>query len=263
MTNMYQDYPLVITIYMFFIGLIVGSFLNVVILRLPAIEDLADPHGETPLPKTLMGRSCCPHCGSKIHWKMNIPLISWIAVNGKSLCCNKSIHWRYPAIELVSAIIAAGAVIIWGFNPAVIVGVLLAWIALCLIILDFEHLILPDKLTYAFLWLTLLSATQNVFTDPGTAIFGAVAGFLFMGLIAAVFRVVCKREGLGGGDYKLMAGLGALAGPLAIPGIMGGACVTFIIYALISRYGNRGEYLPMGPFLILGFMGWMLVGPYY
>lgn len=260
--EIYNMYPVLFFIYVFTIGLIIGSFLNVVILRLPIIEGLVEDSANK-LPKTLMGRSHCPCCGDQLPWYVNVPVFSWLILRGKAKCCGSKIHWRYPFVELTTALFMSLMLLTFGPTAKMFFGLVLGCQLICLAVVDFEHMLLPDKLTYGVLWTSLLSSVWSVFLGPESAIIGAIIGFLFVGLINEVFKWISGKSGIGGGDYKLAAGLGSIAGSMAVPGIVGAAFLLFACYGLACRFNGRAGQLPLGPFLILGFLVWQIWGPFY
>lgn len=264
MADIYQDCFWGVVVWASLMGLLLGSFLNVVILRVPMIEELLDEDEENPLlPKTLMGRSHCPHCGTMIPWYRNIPVIAWLMLRGRAACCQKPIHWRYPVIELLTGVTTGVLVAVFGPTPLAVFFVLIACIMICLVVIDIDHLLLPDALVYPLLWTVLIGAACGVYGNANDAIWGAVAGYAFLAVTAFIFKTIHKKDGVGGGDAKLLACLGALAGVLAIPGIMIGTMVSFALYAVAMKRLGRGIYHPLGPFLILGYLSWVTIGPYY
>jgi leader peptidase (prepilin peptidase)/N-methyltransferase len=261
-SGMYQMYPLSFFVYVLFIGLVVGSFLNVVILRLPFMEDLVDGE-DGRFPKTLMGRSYCGCCKARLPWYVNIPVFSWLALRGKSKCCGSKIHWRYPAIEVLTSLVTGVMFYVFGPTSQMVFASIAAYLMICLTVIDIEHMVLPDKLTYGLLWLSLLASVFSVFRGPSEAIVGAITGYLFIGLINGVFRWRTGRSGMGGGDYKLTAALGALGGGLAVPEVVGLASLIFVVVILCLPSGKRSDPHPFGPALILGFAFYSAYGPFF
>lgn len=258
--------PIFTYLWISLVGLIVGSFINVVIIRLPVIEELVSDSSNVPLPKTLMGRSYCPCCGEKIPARHNIPLFSWIYLRGKSACCKQAIHWRYPAIEILSSATAALALWTLGMGEQLAIALVAAWMLIALVAIDIEHKFLPDRLTIPLLWVGLLSSCFDVFQSPADAIIGAAFGYGFLWFIGFVYEIRHKKVGLGQGDMKLLAALGALSGMIAVPGIMAGALITFAIFAvpcLLLGKVDKVTKLCFGPFIATGFVAWILLGPYY
>ena len=224
--------PISTYLWLALIGLLVGSFLNVVIIRLPVIEELVVDPSETPLPKTLMGRSHCPCCGDKIPMQYNVPVFSWLYLRGRAACCGEPIHWRYPVIEILSSAVSLVALFILGLSPQLLVALVAAWMIIALVVIDIEHKFLPDRLSLPLLWVGLLSSCFSVFQTPAGAIVGAAFGYGFLWFIGFIYTIRHKKVGVGQGDMKLLAALGAFSGMIAVPGIMAGAFVTFGIFAL-------------------------------
>lgn len=261
--EMYGEVTSYFLIWSLLIGLVLGSFLNVVILRLPTIEDLIDDDEIVNLPRTIMGRSYCPHCQSKIPMRLNIPVISWLWLRGRSRCCGNSIHWRYPLVELSTGLLSLILMLSFGPSGEYVFALTIGCLAICLMAIDLDHMVLPDKLTYPLLWSVLLGSVLGLFTTPESAICGAVVGYGFIALIGFVFKILKGKDGIGMGDAKLLAGVGALVGPFAVPGVMLGALVTFAFYAVLVGARSEDAKYPLGPFIILGMCLWLLLGPYY
>lgn len=261
--EMYGEVPSYFLAWSLMIGLILGSFLNVVILRLPAIEDLVDEGMESDLPKTIMGRSYCPCCKTKIPIWLNVPILSWVWLRGTSKCCGKPIHWRYPLIELATGFLSLCLMNYFGPTAEYLLAMIIGCLSISLMMIDFDHMVLPDKLTYPFLWSVLLGSVFGLFVTPESAIVGAVVGYGFIALIGSVFKYLKGKEGIGMGDAKLLAAVGALVGPFAVPGVMLGALATFAFYAVTLGGRSEGEKYPLGPFIIAGMCFWLVFGPYY
>lgn len=258
--QMYAEFTYSFFIWSAVVGLVLGSFLNVVIYRLPIIEELVELE-KNLLPKTLWGRSHCSHCGSQISWYNNIPIISWLFLRGKTSCCEKAIHWRYPFVEFITGGVSVFLMSFWGPTAQYLFFLLLSSIAICLIFIDIDHMMLPDKLTLSFLWLVLIFAAIGVYGEPGSAILGACFGYFFLWLISFVFKVIYKKDGVGCGDMKLLAAIGALTGWMAIPVVMMTTLAIFALYAVILRINKETQY-PFGPFIIAGALFWPLASQY-
>lgn len=245
------------------IGLVLGSFLNVIILRLPEIEDLVDDGMESGLPKTIMGRSYCPCCKAQIPIWLNVPVLSWAWLRGKSKCCGKPIHWRYPLVELATGFLSLCLMSYFGPTGEYLLAMTIGCLSICLMMIDFDHMVLPDKLTLSFLWSVLLGSVFGLFVTPESAIIGGAVGYGFIALIGFVFKYLKGKDGIGMGDAKLLAAVGALVGPFAVPGVMLGALVTFAFYAVTVGCRSDDSKYPLGPFIILGMCLWLVFGPYY
>lgn len=244
------------------LGLCIGSFLNVVIHRLPKIMEqewyaqCADLRGEaaaTGEKLTLSTpRSRCPNCGHKISALENIPVISYLILKGKCAGCGTAISPRYPAIEIFTALISAYTA--WHFGPTIqtIGALLLVWSLIALAAIDFDTQLLPDTITLPLLWLGLAFNITNTYTDLSTAVIGAILGYLSLWIVFWLFKLATGKEGMGYGDFKLLAALGAWLGWQMLPAIIllssvVGAVVG-ITLILVARHG-RNIPIPFGPYL--------------
>jgi leader peptidase (prepilin peptidase)/N-methyltransferase len=251
-------------------GLLVGSFLNVVIHRLPIMMDRewrrdcvallqpdAPPAAEDAY-NLAVPRSCCPRCGGLIRAIDNIPVLSWLALRGRCRHCGAPIAVRYPLIELTAG--AMGAFVAWhfGFGPAAVLAALLSWMLLALAAIDYDTMLLPDALTLPLLWLGLAANLFGVFVPLETAVIGAMAGYLVLWLVFWAFKLTTGKEGMGYGDFKLLAAIGAWLGWPVLPSvILAAAGVGAIVgLALIAFRGrDRGKPVPFGPYLAAA--GWI------
>jgi leader peptidase (prepilin peptidase)/N-methyltransferase len=246
------------------LGLLVGSFLNVVVHRLPIMMErewraqCAQLNGqEVPAeaPYSLVApRSACPHCGHVIAWHENIPLLSFLIQKGRCRQCGAAISWRYPLLEAVTGLLTLFTV--WHFGPTwqAAVAVLLVWGLLALTFIDFETQLLPDSLTQPLLWIGLLVNVQGLFVPLGEAVVGAVAGYMSLWLVYHAFKLLTGKEGMGFGDFKLLAVLGAWMGWKALPlVILLSSLVGAVVgVALILFSGHdRARPIPFGPYLAL------------
>ncbi|MES9969509.1 MAG: prepilin peptidase [Candidatus Thiodiazotropha sp.] len=251
------------------IGLVVGSFLNVVIHRLPKMmeqqwrRDCQELEGNLSEQETApynLNRpaSHCPKCGHKIRPWENIPIISWLVLKGRCSECNASISPRYPIIEAVTAILSLVVALHFGFTWTTLAALLLTWALIALSVIDFDVQLLPDNITLPFLWLGLLLSLGGVFTDPGTAIIGAAAGYLSLWSVYQLFKRLTGKEGMGYGDFKLLALLGAWLGWHYLPQIillsaLVGAVVGILL--IVVRGRDRNIPIPFGPYLAAA--GWI------
>jgi leader peptidase (prepilin peptidase)/N-methyltransferase len=247
------------------VGLCVGSFLNVVIYRLPrmmeaqwkaecaALEGRDPPSGEpfnlaTP-------RSRCPSCGTPITALQNIPLVSWVALRGRCAACRAPISARYPAVEFVAGALAVLMAWRFGYSSALALALPYAWALLALTFIDFDTQLLPDDITLPLLWLGLLANGFGVFADLRAAVFGAAAGYLVLWCVYWAFRLVAKKEGMGYGDFKLLAAIGAWTGWQVLPVVIlvaaGLGAVLGSISLWLARKGTDTR-IPFGPYLALG-----------
>ena len=252
-------------------GVVVGSFLNVVAHRLPIMMERAwrqqcaelarQPPADLPPAGTAFNlwtpRSACPDCGAAIEFRHNIPLLSYAMLRGRCAQCGAGISRRYPVVEAVGA--ALGAVIVWVLGPTwqAAAALPLAWTLLALSVIDLERQQLPDALTLPLLWGGLLLSLVRVnggvlFTDAGSSVIGAAGGYLVLWAVYQAFRLVTGKEGMGYGDFKLLAALGAWLGWQSLPLIIllsaaTGAVVGLAGVLLLGR--SRHVPIPFGPFL--------------
>ena len=248
------------------LGLCIGSFLNVVIHRLPMMMerewklDSAELLGvkiDEPAPITLSTpRSRCPSCGHQIAWHENIPVLSYLRLGGKCAECKTPISKRYPAIEILTALLFAACGLHFGAQPTTLLwcGLVATLVALAFIDLDTQFL--PDSLTLPLLWAGIASAAFGwIPVSLKDSVLGAMAGYLSLWLVFHAYRIIRGREGMGAGDFKLLAALGAWMGWLAIPSIIllssaVGAIVGIVLIALRSH--DRDVPIPFGPYLAGG-----------
>ena len=249
-------------------GLLVGSFLNVVILRLPARlewhwkQDAQELVGQTayePAPPGIVVESShCPHCGHKLAPWENLPLVSFLALRGKCRACKAPISWQYPFVELLTGVVFAACA--WRFGLGWEGGLAMAFSGVLIAAsgIDLRTTWLPDQLTLPLLWLGLLASTITMFVDPVSAILGAAAGYLSLWSVYHAFKLVTGKEGMGYGDFKLLAALGAWCGIKALLTILlissvVGAVIGSIF--LLARGKDRSTQLPFGPYLAIA--GWI------
>ena len=246
------------------LGLIIGSFLNVVILRLPIMMERQwkleclealhpDKVPENPMTYNLVTpASNCMDCGHRIRPWDNIPVLSYLLLRGKCAHCKASISVRYPVIELLSAILAVTAGSFYGASVETVLVCLLAWSLLALTVIDLDTQLLPDSITLPLLWLGLLVNTQQVFAPLVDAVIGAAAGYLTLWLVYWGFKLVTGKEGMGYGDFKLLAALGAWLGWQALPlMILLSSLVGSIvgISLMMFKQHQRETPIPFGPYL--------------
>lgn len=253
------------------LGLVVGSFLNVVIYRLPKMMLTAwrqeccefmelNEGGKVEDEKynLIFPFSSCPQCQHKIRPWENIPVISYLLLNGKCSSCRARISIRYPAIELLSGILSL--VIAWhfGLGLQLIPALLLTWALIALSFIDIDHQLLPDDITLPFLWLGLLISLFTIFIDAKASLVGAMAGYMVLWLVYISFKIVTGKEGMGHGDFKLLALLGAWLGWQALPLIiiLSSFCGAIIGISMIVFGGHdRKQAIPFGPYLAMA--GWI------
>jgi leader peptidase (prepilin peptidase)/N-methyltransferase len=253
----------------FVVGLIVGSFLNVVIHRLPVMMErdwkaqCQDYMGQPPA-EEISGlslakpRSRCPDCGHAIRFYENIPVLSYLWLRGKCSSCRRPISLRYPFIELLTAVLSA--VIAWhfGFGWQAGAALLLTWALIALSMIDVDHQLLPDSITLPFLWLGLTLSLFPVFADMRSSLIGAIAGYLSLWTVYQLFRLLTGKEGMGFGDFKLLALLGAWMGWQSLPMIVllssaVGAVLGVTMIVIQGR--DRHQPIPFGPYLAIA--GWI------
>lgn len=252
-------------------GLLVGSFLNVVIWRLPIMlqrqwhRAAADTLGQTPgAPQPsynlLTPGSRCPYCNQPIRAWQNIPILSFLLQRGRCAVCQSRIAWYYPGVELVSALLALGMVMRFGMTLQSFWLTLFCWNLLVLAVIDLRTRLLPDVLTLPLLWGGLLASALQLVPGPSPteAIIGAAAGYLTLWVLGQAFHRLTGRIGMGHGDFKLAAALGAWLGWRDLPQVfllaaIGGLLASVLL--ILSRRMRRNEALPFGPWLALG--GWL------
>jgi leader peptidase (prepilin peptidase)/N-methyltransferase len=262
---------------LFVLGLIVGSFLNVVIHRLPimmeqdfraqcAALDLPDdaPWPERPRYNLAVPRSACPQCQTPIAAYDNIPVLSWLWLRGHCRHCKAPISARYPAIELTTGLLSVGLALHFGPTVQLVGALLCCWILLALVFIDADTYLLPDALTLPLMWLGLAFNLGSTFAPLHAAVLGAMAGYLSLWSVYWLFKLATGKEGMGYGDFKLLAALGAWFGVSAIlPIILISAIAGTIIGvsgALLARRG-WGKPLPFGPYLAIAGGVVMVYGP--
>lgn len=261
----------------FIVSLMVGSFLNVVIYRLPVMmerswksefdnyfnaedsEHSAPSQVEAPATFNLIKPdSTCPKCGHGIRAWENIPVISWLLLGGKCSQCKTAISARYPSVELATALLSVWAGWHFGFGPAALLAVAITWVLIALTFIDVDKMLLPDELTLPLLWLGLLASLSGVFVSPTDAIVGAAAGYLSLWSVYWLFKLVTGKEGMGYGDFKLLAALGAFVGWQGLPIIillssLVGAVVGIAL--IIVKRNQSSQAIPFGPYLAVA--GWL------
>lgn len=258
-------YPLVAGL-----GLLVGSFLNVVILRLPrrmewewnrdAREVLGEPElYDPPPPGIVVERSHCPHCGHQLSWYENIPVFSWLALRGRCRNCKAPISVQYPLVELLTAVLCVLCVWRFGFGWQGFGACVLTCMLVALSGIDLRTQLLPDSLTLPLMWLGLIAALDNLYMPAKPALLGAIAGYASLWSVWWVFKQVTGKEGMGHGDFKLLAALGAWVGlagvlPIILLSSVVGALIGSIWLAVKGR--DRATPIPFGPYLAIA--GWIV-----
>jgi leader peptidase (prepilin peptidase)/N-methyltransferase len=256
------------------LGLLVGSFLNVVILRLPermaaaweheARDVLALDIEAAPLPPGIVREpSHCPQCKHRLSALDNIPLFGWLLLRGRCRYCRVKISVQYPLVELLAGILSA--LIVWKFGPswAALAGLILTWFLIALAGIDFRTQLLPDQLTLPLLWLGLLLALLPMFMIAPAAIMGAAIGYLSLWSVYWLFKLLTGKEGMGYGDFKLLAALGAWMGPVALlPIILLSSFMGALVGVGLMVLRKRDSQIPMpfGPFIAAAGWVWFVAG---
>jgi len=257
--------PLWLGITVGLLGLCVGSLLNVVIHRLPKMmeaqwrEECASLEGrEPPQAATynlFVPRSACPNCAAPITALQNVPVVSWLALRGRCARCKNPISARYPLVELLGAGFAVLVAWRFGYSAALVFGLVYVWALLTLTFIDLDTQLLPDDITLPLLWLGLLANSAGVFTDLHSAVLGAAGGYLVLWSVYWAFRLIAKKEGMGFGDFKLLAAIGAWTGWQVLPAVIvisaGLGAVIGSIALWLARKGVDTR-IPFGPYLAVG-----------
>lgn len=256
-------------------GLLIGSFLNVVIYRLPKImerqwaAECAELAGKEPAPaetfNLLVPRSRCQQCGHQIRWYENIPVLSYLVLRGKCSACGAAISLRYPLVEVCTAALFAFCVWHWGVTPIGLAWCGFAAAIVALALIDWDTTLLPDSITLPLLWAGLILAALRWNVMPLTdALWGAVGGYLALWLVYWSFKLATGKEGMGFGDFKLYAALGAWFGWTALVPIILMASIIGAIIGIALKFSSglrEGGYVPFGPFLAAAGLTAMIFGP--
>jgi leader peptidase (prepilin peptidase) / N-methyltransferase len=277
---LYVSSPALFAGSIFLLGLIIGSFLNVVIYRLPIILERewrsqasevlaagAEPAPAVPVDRFTLStpRSACPNCKAPITALQNIPVISWLLLRGRCAACKAKIPPRYPLVELTTGVLSAWVAWHFGFGAPAACALLVTWALIALTGIDIDHQLLPDNITLPLMWAGLLAAVAigpiagaAVPVSPKDAIIGAAAGYISLWLIFHAFKLVTGKEGMGYGDFKLFAALGAWLGWKVLPMVIvlsaaTGAVLGILMIALQGR--DRRAPMPFGPYLAAA--GWL------
>ena len=271
-TSILQATPLLFSALCGILGLIVGSFLNVVIHRLPKMlerewraqcaelnstvaTETTQSSSSQPRYNLMVPRSSCPHCGHNISALENIPVISYLLLRGKCKGCAAPISMRYPIVEVVCGLLSAYVAWHFGFGWAAMAALLFSWALLALTFIDFDTQLLPDDITLPLLWLGLLFNLSGIFVDLPGAVTGAVAGYLILWIIYWLFKLITGKEGMGYGDFKLLAAIGAWLGWKMLPLVillssLVGAIIGITLIIALGR--DRNIPIPFGPYLAGG-----------
>lgn len=248
-------------------GLLVGSFLNVVIVRLPVMMHREErlfvlQASEQAVPDDLLGRytlytpaSHCPRCQAPVRWWMNIPLFSYAVLKGRCAACQLGISWQYPLVELLACLSAVCAALAFGASPKALAVAGLLWVLLALTVIDLRTQLLPDLLTLPLLWAGLLVNTQSTVVPLDSAVWGAALGYMSLWTIYQLFKALTGKEGMGYGDFKLLAALGAWLGiGMVLPIVLFASLVGSVVGGLMIVFKRLQPEVPIafGPYLAAG-----------
>lgn len=246
-----------LTLMLILLSACIGSFLNVVIYRLPLIlEEKSNLTLWRP-------RSFCPRCHHLIHCFENIPLLSFTFLKGKCRHCRAKISLRYPFVEMLTILLSLITYKILGLNTQMFAGLLFTWCVIAMTFIDIDHFLLPDQCTLGLLWLGLLLNVNALFTPLANAVLGAALAYLILWAINSLYHLIRKKDGLGQGDWKLLATFGAWFGFVPIFYILAGAAILGTIYggtAILFKRAKLETAVPFGPFLCIAGWGWLLWG---
>ncbi len=257
------------------LGLLVGSFLNVVIHRLPKMLErqwadecaqlAGQPAAQAAAYNLLRPRSACPHCGHPIGWHENIPVLSWLALRGRCSACKARISARYHLVEMATGALFAYAAWRWGLTPAAAAWAGFASAVLALALIDWDTTLLPDDITLPLAWAGLIASALGWTGLPlAESLWGAVAGYLSLWAVYHFFKLATGKEGMGYGDFKLFAALGAWFGWQALIPIILVASVLGAVVGIamkLTRGLREGGYVPFGPFLAFAGLVSLVLGP--
>jgi leader peptidase (prepilin peptidase)/N-methyltransferase len=262
------DNPTALYIAVGLLSLCIGSFLNVVIYRTPKMmeqEWRQDCHMFLHPEQAIIDESkltlskpasTCPKCSTEIRWYQNIPVISWLVLRGKCGSCQNPISIRYPLIELLTALASLVIVSVFGPTLQMLFGLLLTWILIALTFIDFDTQLLPDRYTLTLAALGLGINSYAIYISPTSAIWGYIIGFLCLWIVYYLFKIVTGKEGMGYGDFKLLAALGAWMGPLMLPLIvLLSSLVGAIIGIVLLKIRKENQPFAFGPYIAIA--GWI------
>lgn len=264
---LFLENPTLLYVVVGLVGLCVGSFLNVVILRTPKmmeqewkVECQSLLHPDQPIidhEKLTLNHpaSTCPQCHMGIRWFHNIPLISWLVLRGKCASCKHPISIRYPFIEVLTAVTSITIAIVFGASVQMLFGLVFTWILITLTFIDFDTQLLPDRFTFSLIGLGLAANSYSIFTTPTTAIWGTLIGFLCLWVVYILYKLITGKEGMGYGDFKLLAALGAWMGPMMLPLIILLSSVVGVIIGLVVIKVKKNQAFAFGPYIAIA--GWI------
>jgi leader peptidase (prepilin peptidase)/N-methyltransferase len=257
------------------VSLCIGSFLNVVIYRLPKqmqaewqtecrtllADELKQPKANRDAHSTFniaFPNSHCPKCEAPLKWWHNLPLVSWLMLKGRCAFCEAPISIRYPLIEAFTALSSVMVALVYGATPLALLYILITWTLIALSFIDIDHMLLPDQLTLPLVWLALIAATMNITIAPSDAIIGAAVGYLSLWSVFWLFKLLTGKDGMGYGDFKLMAVFGALLGweyilQIVLLSSVVGAVIGGIQLAVQGK--DSATPIPFGPYIAAA--GWI------
>jgi len=269
----FQQSPIAFNVFVVILSLIIGSFLNVVIYRLPKMmhnnwylecrEFLADEVKNIPpqeMTQLTLSKpdSTCPHCQHKIRFYENVPVISWLLLRGKCSQCKNNISIRYPLVEATTALLSFVIANQFGASFETLLLLILTWGLVCLTLIDFDHMLLPDQIVMPLLWLGLLVNITGTFVPLSEAVIGAAVGYMSLFSVFWLFKLLTGKEGMGHGDFKLFALFGAWAGWQLLPVLILMASVVGAVIGIslmLFKNHKREQAIPFGPYLAVA--GWI------
>jgi leader peptidase (prepilin peptidase)/N-methyltransferase len=273
----FEQYPYSFYLLVGLYSLFIGSFLNVVIYRVPKMleqvwtneckmflvskdeeEEVAKSISEQQKLTLSIPRSTCPSCNHKLRIRENIPVLSWLFLKGKCSQCKNPISKRYPIIECATSILSVLIAVHYGFTLETLFGLILTWSLICLALIDYDHMLLPDQITIPLIWLGLLVNINGYFVTIESAVIGAAVGYGFLYILGWIYQALTGKIAMGHGDYKLVAAFGAWFGWYQLPEFifMASLAMTCIGgYLIYFKKRSRDKPLAFGPYLAIG--GWV------
>ncbi len=269
----FQQFPTAFNVFVVLFSLMIGSFLNVVVYRLPKMmhngwylecrEFLADEIKNTPAKEVAhltlsKPNSTCPKCSHKIRFYENIPVISWLFLKGKCSQCRNSISFRYPLVEIATALLSLVIATQFGVSYETLLLLVLTWGLISLTLIDLDHMLLPDQIVMPLLWLGLLVNINSTFIPLSDAVIGAAIGYMSLFSVFWLFKLFTGKEGMGHGDFKLFALFGAWLGWQLLPILILMASVVGAVVGIslmIFKNHQREQAIPFGPYLAIA--GWI------
>ena len=257
------------------LSLMVGSFLNVVVYRLPKMlerewysecrEFLGDEVKNIPvkdLPEMTLSKpdSTCPKCGHKIRFYENVPVLSWLFLKGKCSQCKNAISMRYPLVEMTTSLLSVVIAVIYGPTLSTLLLIILTWGLIALTLIDVDHMLLPDQIVMPLLWFGLLININGTFVPLSDAVIGAAVGYMSLFSVFWLFKLVTGKEGMGFGDFKLFALFGAWIGWQLLPLLILMASLVGAIVGIslmVFKNHQRDQAIPFGPYIAIA--GWITI----